>query len=284
MASEPRSAKGGVPWDRAEPARIVLVTGPEDLLAERAVDRLIRLVREQDPSAQTTRLDAQSYQPGGLAQAASPSLFAERLIVVVDAVAAAEDAFLADASAYVGAPREEATVILRHRGGVRGKKLLEAVRKAKFPEVGCAAVTRDGDKSQFALGEFRRAERRIEADALRALVEAVGADLRELAAACAQLAGDTVGAVTRRDVDRYYGGRVEATGFKVADAAVAGDTAGALTLARHALATGMDPVPLVAALAAKLRTMAKVGGARRRGLDPVKDLGLAQWQVERARR
>ena len=57
-----------------------------------------------------------------------------------------------------------------------------------------------------------------------------------------------------------------------------------MALLRHALATGTDPVPLVAALAAKLRTLAKVAAARGRGLDPARDLGLAPWQVDRARR
>jgi DNA polymerase-3 subunit delta len=50
------------------------------------------------------------------------------------------------------------------------------------------------------------------------------------------------------------------------------------------MATGADPVALVAALAAKLRTLAKVGGAGRRGLDPVADFGIAAWQVDRAKR
>ena len=70
----------------------------------------------------------------------------------------------------------------------------------------------------------------------------------------------------------------------MADAAVEGRAGEAVALLRHALATGSDPVPLVAALAAKLRTLAKVAAARGRGLDPVRDLGIASWQVDRARR
>ncbi|MFV0287002.1 MAG: DNA polymerase III subunit delta, partial [Demequina sp.] len=67
-------------------------------------------------------------------------------------------------------------------------------------------------------------------------------------------------------------------------AAIAGDVATALTLVRHALATGNDPVPLNAALAAKLRILAKVGAARGRRLDPTRDLGISPWQADRARR
>ena len=77
----------------------------------------------------------------------------------------------------------------------------------------------------------------------------------------------------------YQAGRVEATGYDVADAAVAGNSAKALTLARHAFATGIAPQVLVAALAMKFRAMAKVsiGGA-------ASALKMAPWQVDRARR
>lgn len=95
---------------------------------------------------------------------------------------------------------------------------------------------------------------------------------------------DTTGLITADLVARYHGGRVEATGFRVADAAVEGRAGEAVALLRHAVATGTDPVPLVAALAAKLRVLAKVGAARGRMLDPARDLGLAPWQVDRARR
>jgi DNA polymerase-3 subunit delta len=211
-------------------------------------------------------------------------LFADAAIVAVDGVGDASEEFLAEALAYVGSPEPGSVVVLRHGGGARGRKLLDAVRGAGFPQVGCPAVSRDADKMSFASAEFRRAGRQVQGDALRALLDAVGSDLRELLAAIAQLVADTQGRISREDVDRYYGGRVEATAFKVADAAAAGDTGAALTLARHAMAAGADPVPLVGALAAKLRTLAKVGGSGRQGLDPTGDLGIAAWQVDRARR
>jgi DNA polymerase-3 subunit delta len=84
-------------------------------------------------------------------------------------------------------------------------------------------------------------------------------------------------------VDRYYGGRVEATGFKVADAAVSGDGGNAVALLRHALAVGTDPVPLIAALAMRLRTLAKVA-AIRGGAVTARDLGMQEWQVRNAQR
>ena len=63
-------------------------------------------------------------------------------------------------------------------------------------------------------------------------------------------------------MERYYGGRVETSAFTVADTAIAGRYGEALIALRHALASGADPVPLVAAVASKLRTMARVAGNR----------------------
>ena len=58
--------------------------------------------------------------------------------------------------------------------------------------------------------------------AARTLIDAVGNDLRELAAAVSQLVADTPGPIDESAVRRYYSGRAEATSFTVADCAVEG--------------------------------------------------------------
>ncbi|HRQ00349.1 MAG TPA: DNA polymerase III subunit delta, partial [Terrimesophilobacter sp.] len=125
---------------------------------------------------------------------------------------------------------------------------------------------------------------RVTPGAVRALVSAFSDDIAELAAACRQLLADSTGDVTESTVERYYAGRVETNAFKVADAAIAGRAGEALTLLRHALASGADPVPVVAAFASKIRTMAKVAGSRGRTGELASALGLAPWMVERAQR
>ena len=271
-------------WDVVEPAPVVLVTGAEHLLSERAVARLISRAREQDRDVEVTQLEAAAYSGGTLAVVTSPSLFGEARVVVVQGIEQTTDELVADVLAYLQGPADDVVLVLVHRGGQRGKKLLDAVRAAGAPVVACEPVKKDAEKVAFAAAELRRAGRRADAAAVRALVEAVGTDLRELAAACAQLAADTSGVIGAAVVERYYGGRIEATGFRVADAAIAGQTGQAVALLRHALATGADPVPLVAAMAAKLRVLAKVAATRGRGSIAVRDLGLAPWQVDRALR
>lgn len=259
------------------------------MLAERAVAAVIAAAREQDPDLLVETVEAAGYEAGRLQLLASPSLFGGGVVVVVNGVETANDAFVTDAMAYVKAPAEDVCVVLRHSGGQRARPLLEAARAGKAPEAACQPVTRDEDKVDFVVGEFRRLGRRASPQAVRALVDAVGSDLRELASACGQLAENVDSAGTGRveadDVEVRFGGRVEVTGFRVADAAVAGQADQALALLRHALATGADPVPLVAALAAKVRALAKVSNAGRgRSADLAAALGMAPWQVDRARR
>ena len=127
----------------------------------------------------------------------------------------------------------------------------------------CPAIKTDRDKADFVTNEFRRQGRKVTPEAVRALIEAVGKDVRELTSACSQLVADTEGVVDDEVVERYHGGKVEATGFRVADAAVAGQAGEALRLLRHAIGTGVDPVPIVAVLASQLRTLVKVGAAGR---------------------
>jgi len=204
----------------------------------------------------------------------------------VSQVEKATDAFLEETLAYLETPADDTVLVLRHGGGVRGKKLLDAIRAGAGGgvEVVCAELKREGDKIDFAAAEFRTAGRKATPGAVRALVSAFTDDLAELAAACRQLVSDTEGDITEAVVDRYYAGRAEVTAFAVADAAIAGRPGEALGLMRHALSSGSDPVPMVAAFAMKVRTMAKLAGTRGSSNDLARQFGLQAWQVDRARR
>ncbi|HYO86147.1 MAG TPA: DNA polymerase III subunit delta [Dermatophilaceae bacterium] len=271
-------ASSGVP-------ALVLVLGPEDLLADRALAATLDALQDATPGLDVIRVDAVGYLPGDLAHLVTPSLFGGTKAVVVTRADEAGDALTTDLLAVIATPEPEVTLVVKHRGGNRARKVVEAMRKAQARVIDVPAVKSDRDKSDFVVNEFRRVGRKIAPEAVRAMVEALGRDLAELAAGCAQLIEDSSGLVTETLVATYQGGRVEATGFRVADAALAGDRAEALRLVRHALAGGLDPVPIVAVLASQLRQLVRVGGAGRGASAQVaSSLGLAPWQVDRARR
>ena len=122
-----------------------------------------------------------------------------------------------------------------------------------------------------------------------ALVDATGSDTRELAAACSQIAFDTnagKAVIDEEDISKYYQGRVEATGFDVADATIDGNLPVALITLRSALETGTDPVMVTSAIASSLRSMAKVSGTNRgvKSFELAGQLGMAPWQIDKARR
>ncbi|QNF93111.1 DNA polymerase III subunit delta [Janibacter sp. YB324] len=264
---------------------LVLVQGPETVLADRAVEQVIADVRVTSPELEVVTLRAEGYEEGALTVQASPSLFGEDKLIVVRDLHQAPDALQVDLLAYLADPEDSVALVVTHASGNRGKKVLDTLKKAKALVLEAPAIKSDRDKADFVTNEFRRQRRKATSEAVQALVEAVGKDVRELASACQQLVDDTTGTIDADVVERYHGGRVEATGFKVADAAVAGQTGEALRLLRHAVNVGVDPVPIVAVLAQQLRQLAKVGGAGRgRSADLARDLGMAPWQVDKARR
>jgi DNA polymerase-3 subunit delta len=267
------------------PPPLTLVTGAEELLRERAVAAVIDRSRAADETTEVTDLSCVGLEPGVLTATTSPSLFGERKVVVVRDLQDAAEAIATEIKAYVLDPASDTALVAVHNGGVKGKALLDALRKAGAAVVECKPLKWDSDKVKFVTAEFRAGGRRISSDAATSLVEAVGSDLRELASACSQLISDTAGLVDRDVVARYYAGRVETSGFKVADAALEGRCQDALRLLRQALDTGADPVPVNAALAMGLRNLARVGSASRltRPEDLAQELGIAPFVVKKVR-
>lgn len=283
------AAKTQIPvlaWHQVRPAPVLLISGPQGFLADRAQRALRDLLRHEDPSLEVHDLDADQYGPGELMTLASPSLFGEPRLIRVRGVEKCTDAFIEETLAYLESPADDTYLVLRHGGGMRGKKLLDAIRSGRGGgvEVACLELTKDSERQDFVHAEFAAGGRRITASAVRALVSAFQDDLAELAAACQQLLSDASDEITEVTVERYYSGRVETNAFKVAEAAIAGRQGEALVLLRHAISTGADPVPLVAAFASKVRGMAKVSGTNAPSGQAASALGMAPWQVDRARR
>jgi DNA polymerase-3 subunit delta len=263
----------------------VLISGPESVLAERALDATLDALRTHDPDLEVIKVYSEEYQSGTLTMHASPSLFGGTKAIVVFDFDEAPAELQAEVQAYLAAPANEITLVVAHKSGTRGKKVLDTLKKAGARVIEAPLMKSDGDKAQFVANEFRRQGRKATPGAVRALVEAVGKDLRELTAACAQLVVDTQGVVDEALVETYQGGKVETTGFKVADAAIAGNAGEALRLLRHAISAGDSPVPMVAVLGMQLRQMVRVASAGRGSSSQLaKTLAMAPWQVDQARR
>jgi DNA polymerase-3 subunit delta len=258
--------------------------GDEEFLVSRALEDLRHAVQAQDPDAEVHEAEAAVVEPAELLQLLSPSLFGGRRLVVLRS---AQDLPAARVQTIVPLLLDtdpDTTVAVQHLGGAKGKVVLDLLRKAKPAEISCARMTRAEDRRLFLRNEVRRFRGRITPEAAAALMEAVGSDLREISAVAAQLVGDTGGSIDVDAVAAYHRGRAEVSGFAVADQAVVGNVAGAVTNLRWALHVGVPPVVIADALADGVRTVARVLGAGPGDpfrLAPV--LGMPPWKVKRAR-
>ncbi len=270
----------------ARPQHLSLVLGDEELLVGRAVQETVDAARIADPQAELRTLRAAELAPGELDELVSPSLFAEGRVVVLQAAQEAGKDIIEAILDYARAPAEGIVLVVVHAGGNRGKSLVDGLRKAGAAVTECPRITRVDDRARFVRDEVRGAGRRITGEAVTALLDAVGSDLRELAAAAAQLVTDTTGTIDEQAVRRYHRGRAEVTGFSVAEKVMTGDRAGALQLLRWAQQLGVAPVLIADALADAVRTVARVNGAHPGGrADPYQlagQLGLPPWKVKKA--
>jgi DNA polymerase III subunit delta len=264
----------------APPPALTLVTGPEEFLVDRAVAAVVAAGRAADPAIEICDMAPGTLQPGAFAELVSPSLFGEAKVVVVRAVQDLATAQADEIKRYLADPAEQIVLVLTHSGGAKGKALLDAVRKLKPEIVDCPKLTKPAERMTFLRGEFRRARRAISDEAAQIVIDAVGSDLRELAAAADQLLADTEGAVDEATVAKYYSGHAEVSGFTIADLAVEGRLGEALEQLRFALSAGVASVLITSALATGVRQIGKVASAGR----DTRDLAMPPWKIDKIRR
>lgn len=267
------------------PPALQLVLGEEELLVERAVRAAVDAAKLADPTAELTRVKVADISPPELAELVSPSLFAERRVIVLENAHDANKDIAAAVTTYLKDPADSVQLVVLHTGGGRkpAKDLIGALRSAGANVVDCPRITKPAEREAFVRNEIRRAGGKTDAEAVSALIDSVGSDLRELAAASAQLVADTGGQVTAEEVRRYHRGRADVTGFAVAEKAVTGDVPGALEMLRWAMQLGVPHVLVADALADAVRTVSRVAGAGR--ADPFRlasELGMPAWKVRKA--
>jgi DNA polymerase III subunit delta len=277
----------GMPASRPEAsearaAPVTFIVGDEELLVERAVRGIAAAAPD---TADVHDVRAADLKPGDLSTLTAPSLFGGGGVVIVRSVQDATKDVAGELGRYAAAPAPDVVLVLTHSGGAKNKSLLASLAGDGARRIDRPAIKRFGERLDFLRGEFRQAGRKADDGGLRALLDAVGTDLRELAAACSQLAADTAGPITQATVARYYRGRAEATGFTVADRTFEGKLGDALEQLRWALSTGVSPVLITSALAQGVRALGRVGAAGRgRSADALAaELGMPSWKIDRVR-
>ena len=264
---------------------IYLLLGSESALADRALGKLLAELKAE--RAEITTLFAGEVSVGEISDALSPSLFSERRALILRDLQDLADEAKNEITIYLDATDPTLTLVLIHKGGVKGKALLDQIKKAKPEIIACEPLKKESEKEDFVRNLFLDLGRKVSPAAVSALVNATGTDLRELSAAVSQLASDSpAGLIEESHVNKYHQGKVETTGFDVADKVMEGNLPESLITLRHAITTGTDPVMITSAIASSLRGIAKVSGINRgqKSFELAGELGMAPWQIDKARR
>ena len=259
--------------------RITLVTGKEEFLNERTVGALRDAVRRHDAEAELSETRGADLTLASLGDLAAPSLFSTTRCVVVRGL---EDLPEESVEGLLG----YAALVLVHGGGQKGSGVLTKLRKLGPVTESKSGELRPSEYPSFVAAEVRSHGGSIDQEAATILVQAVGQDLRSLAAAADQLTSDFPGEPLSADrVKQYFGGRAEAKSFAVADAAFNGRRQAALEELRWALETGTPPVLVTSAFAGSARGLARYKGASRgmREADLAREIGVPPWKVRTVR-
>ena len=265
--------------------RVILISGPEALLAERALAEIRRQILDEAPDVEVAEIEATRLDGARLLEMTSPSLFSNRSAAVITDAAELTAELAGEVLALARTPVPDLALVVVHGGGQKGKAVLDGLRKAGAEVVDCPPV-KTWELPQVVAAEARRSGGSIESGAAQALVDAVGHDLRALASAVRQLLADSEdGTVSIEQVRRYFGGRSEVTSFAVADAALAGRTGAAMEQLRWALATGVAPVLVTSALAAGVRGLGKLvtAGGGLSETDLAREVGVPPWKLKTMR-
>jgi DNA polymerase-3 subunit delta len=211
----------------------------------------------------------------------TPSLFGARTLIVLRGADAIDDRGQERVLEALERQAPQVTVVLIARAADMRRKLFARCRDlARRVPVDHPRI---GEIRGWADTFARERGRRLEPDSRDLLAEYVGRDLLVLASELDKLAAAVPAdrAITPADVSRITVAGREHGNFEVADAVSARDAVAATRLLAHALDEGAQPIALVGALAASLKTI--LGGAelvaRGRSLDDAaRTVGLAPYQ------
>jgi len=271
--------------------KLLLITGAGsggEFLADRMRERALASVLAGEPGCEVTTAEAGTLTPGEFLGLTSASLFSAATVVVLTDLQDAAEGPSEELAAYAAEPSPDVAVILVHAGGQKGKKLLDQLRSADtVTEVKIEAPKYERDFVGWARGESRDVGAPLDEAAATLLVQAVGQDLRALAGAVDQLAATQEGndAISADTVRKYFGGRADVRGYEIADAAIEGRFDVALERVRWAESARVAAPVIVSALAAGLRSLAKLADVKpgASDVDTAKLVGAPPFKIRSLR-
>ena len=271
------------------PARITIAFGAEGALVDAAVSDTVKAIRAEEPDAQKVTVVASSEDGGAaIRDAGAPTLFGDSTILLITGADGASDEVGEALRELITLESENVWLIVTHPGVVKGKNLMDTLRKAGAVQIECAALKKGQATLDYLARIAASQKRSIDPDALTALYDAIGQDLRLLSAAVSQLMSDVeTNPITAEDVRSYFGGVAEVSGFAISDAVWERRSVDAFRSLRWAMQSSDNvAVATVLALASGLRGIVRVAGvgAGASENEAAREAGVPPWKVKTLRR
>lgn len=244
-------------------SNLILTVGKESVLVSRVIEGVIASARNSDPNFIRQEIVASSDSAASeFATAMSPSLFGELTVLIVSGIDGASDELADQINLNLAQIPNHIRIVFTHPGGVKGKRLLDQIRKAGAVEANCSELK--GKDLEAALSaEFKKFGKKITADALTQLQTSVGSGLGELLSAVSQLCADVeTELIDEEQVKTYYSGVSDVMGWTLSDAMWNAQPLEVLEQLRWSLqGDSSSAVPAIMAISNGLRALVKFAGA-----------------------
>jgi len=271
------------------PSRITIAFGAEGALVDAALRQTIAAIRNLEPDAQRVTIAANNPDGGALIrEAGAPTLFGDSTILVVTGADSASEEVDEALRELIAMQSDTGWIIVTHPGVVKGKNLMDALRKAGAVQIECAAIKRGKETLDYLARAVASHKRHMAPDALTILYDAIGQDLQLLTGAISQLTSDIeTDPITADDVRAYFGGVADVSGFAISDAVWERRSVDAFRSLRWAMQSSDNvAIATVSALATGLRSIVRVAGvgAGASENDIAREAGVPPWKVKALRR
>lgn len=266
---------------------ITLIIGPEQVLRDQARSQVLATLDNDDRHTVDITTEGAAAD---LRAACEPTLFGSDVVVIVTGLESPDDAGAEELLTQLADPPQHVRWVCIHAGGVGGKRLVDALKKAGADVIECKAIKKGSATLELLAKAVSARKRRISSDALAAYYLAVGHNLPMLISGIDQLLDDVIeDPITIEHVQEYFAGVADVAGWQISGHVWDRDAVKALTSLRHSLnnvGIGRTGVMTVSALSSGLRTVVAFGGLQQ-GLseaDVAQQLGIPPWQVKDVRR
>jgi DNA polymerase-3 subunit delta len=258
--------------------RVTLLWGEDDFLLREAAAGVLA-------GLEPVEVDGGAWEGGELRSLSTPSLFGERRALLVSDARSLPKEALDELAAYLASPDPEAVLVITCTIAERGKppsalmKLVEPVGDVRRVDL----ARKDLEPWLVARAKARGVQLAI--PVARALVDAIGTDVGQLAASLHQLADAFPGArIGTAEVARQFRGLGEQKTWDLCDRAFGKDLPGAIRSLRSIEEGGDEAIMVLGGIAARLRDLLRVRALPDR-MPPArvaKEAGLRfEWQARR---